>query len=382
MEHLEHGRGTKRLCGCDFNLLEISRLRVSIFLGMDAANACGCKSHRVRRALNLIKPRRITIKTLSLSHIVKSALAVCAIGCSFAATGSHAIAGDTTSADDKLSTPAVQAEAPSRIHVFIQNDFSDKYLTPRGLLVENEGVVWQPLAILLIDLYSADHGFLTDATLAPGNWASVHSHRDGPQLHNWNEDDPFIGLNLKFFKDFELDSTYTAFVSENGSFPTSTNLDEKLTYHDHFIDGFSINPYVEYFDELTNKSTFVINPATSKKGYYFVLGMDPTYTVKTPVVPITFELPTYVSLCSSNFYQRLNGTGGGAGVGVVTTEIKASVPIDFIPKSYGHWTYYAGFQYYYIANQGALDGNATFGAAAGSREHDLYQFHTGVQLFF
>ncbi len=97
-----------------------------------------------------------------------------------------------------------------------------------------------------------------------------------PSLKNWNEDDPFIGVNLKFFKDFELDSTYTAFVSENGSFPTSTNLDEKFIYHDHFISNFSFNPYVEYFDELTNKATFVIDPATSKKGYYFVLGADPT----------------------------------------------------------------------------------------------------------
>jgi len=67
---------------------------------------------------------------------------------------------------------------------------------------------------------------------------------------------------------------------------------------------------------------------------------------------------------------------------VVSTEFKGSIPLDFIPKSYGHWTYYAGVQYYYIANAGALDGNAAFGAAAPSRSHDLYQFHTGFQLFF
>lgn len=317
---------------------------------------------------------------------MKGALALPALACICLATSGTAFAGDTAAtkdAKDKLAAPMVDVPVQSKIHVFIQNEFSDKYLTPRGLLVENEGLVWQPLAILLVNLYSSDSGFLNDVTLAPGNWASVHSHRDGPQLRNWNEDDPFIGLNLKFFKDFELDSTYTAFVSENGSFPTSTNLDEKLIYHDHFLPGgFSINPYVEYFDELTNKATFVINPATSKKGYYFVLGVDPTYTVKTPWVPVTFDVPTYVSLVSNNFYQRKDGSGGGSGVGVFSTEIKASIPIDFIPKAYGHWTAYVGFQYYYIANHGALDGNAAFGAAAPSRSHDLYQVHTGVQLFF
>jgi hypothetical protein len=307
------------------------------------------------------------------------------LACTFFAANGRAVAGDdtTTDAKDKLATPAVDIPEESKLHVFIQNDFSDKYLTPRGLLVEDKGLVWQPLAILLIDLYSAPSGPLTDVTLAPGNWASVHSHRDGPELHNWNEDDPFVGLNLKFYKDFELDSTYTAFVSENGSFKTSTNLDEKLTYHDHFLpEGFSLNPYVEYFDELTNKATFVIDPATSKKGYYFVLGFDPTYTLKTAWVPVTFDAPTYVSLVSNNFYQKTDGTGGGSGVGVFSSEIKVSVPLDFIPKAYGHWTAYAGFQYYYIANQGALDGNAAFGASAPDRNHDLYQFHTGVQLFF
>ena len=266
--------------------------------------------------------------------------------------------------------------------MFFQNEFSDKYITPRGLLVENEGVVWQPLIVLMCDLYSADHGFITDVTVQASDWASVHSHRDGPQKLNFNEDDPSVGLDLKFFKDFELDSSYTAFVSENGAYPTSTNLDEKLTYHDHFVEGFALNPYVEYFQEMTNKATFDLVPALSKKGYYFVLGFDPTYTVKTPLVPITFEAPTDVTFCSENFYQRASGAPGGSGVGVVSTEFKASIPLDFIPKSYGHWTYYAGVQYYYIANQGALDGNATFGANAPNRSHDLYQFHTGLQLFF
>ena len=311
-------------------------------------------------------------------------MAAGALTCTFFAGTHSAVAGDDgTDAKDKLSTPMVAAPSTPSLHMFIQNDFSDKYLTPRGLLVENEGVVWQPLAILLMDLYSADHGFLTDVTLAPGNWASVHSHRDGPQHHNWNEDDPFVGLNLKFFKDFEFDTTYTAFVSENGSFPTSTNLDLKLTYHDHCLPGgFALNPYVEFFDELTNKATFVLVPATSTKGYYFVLGMDPTYTVKTSWVPITFDAPTFVSLVSQNFYQRTGGLDGGAGVGVVSSEIKGSIPLTFMPKSFGSWTYYAGFQYYYVANQGALDGNAAFGANAPSRSHDLYQFHTGIQLFF
>ncbi|HWB58339.1 MAG TPA: hypothetical protein VG733_02560 [Chthoniobacteraceae bacterium] len=336
-----------------------------------------------------IKPstKETSIKTKPLFTIVKSTLAVIALACAFVSTGGRAAAGDMTTsgtgADAKGTTaPATPSEEP-KIHFLLQNEFSDKYITPRGLIVEDKGVVWQPLGVMLIDLYSKDSGFLTDVTLAPANWASVHSHRAGPQNRNWNEDDPSIALNLTFYKDLELDSTYTAFVSENGAYPTSTNLDEKLTYHDNFIPGgFSINPYVEYFDELTNKATFNLVPATSKRGYYFVLGVDPKYTVKTAWEPITFELPTFVSVVSDHFYQRKDGSPGGSGVGVFSSEFKASIPLDFVPKGYGHWTAYAGFQYYYIANHGALDGNSVFGASAPDRNHDLYQFHTGIQIFF
>lgn len=315
----------------------------------------------------------------SFNNVVKGALAAAVLSCVFLVAAIPAIAGD---AEDKLSKPIIDTPPSSRLHIFIQNEFSDKYLTPRGLLVENEGVSWQPLVILLANLYSADKGFLTDATLTPGIWNCVNSHKDGPENKNWNEVDPFIGLTLKFFKDFQLDTTYTAFVSQNGSFNTSTNLDVKLTYHDHFIEGFSLNPYVEYFDELTNKATFVLVPATSQKGFYFVLGIDPTYTFKTPWVPVTIDIPTYVSFVSNNFYQKFDGSGGGSGVGVFSTEFRVSAPLTFIPKSYGNWTVYTGVQYYYINNQGAIDGNAAYGAAAPSTSNDLYQFHAGLQLFF
>ncbi len=97
---------------------------------------------------------------------------------------------------------------------------------------------------------------------------------------------------------------------------------------------------------------------------------------------MTLDFPTYVSLVSNNFYQRKDGSGGGSGVGVFSSEIKATVPITFIPKEYGNWSTYVGFQYYYIANQGALDGNATLGASAPNRDHSLYQVHAGIQLFF
>ncbi len=117
---------------------------------------------------------------------MKRAGAICALACIALATQAPALAGDGTASTSDSKTvvtpPVPDNPFGSKIHLFVQNEFSDRYLTPRGLLVENEGLVWQPLAILMFDVYSADSGFLTDATIAPGNWASIHSHRDGPEL--------------------------------------------------------------------------------------------------------------------------------------------------------------------------------------------------------
>ena len=282
-------------------------------------------------------------------------------------------------ADAKLSKSVIEPEPESKIHGLINLEISDHYITPRGLDVENQGVIFQPLVLLFWDLYSSKTGFLNDVTLTTGVWNSWHTRKSGANPGQWNEIDPITGLTFKFLNDLQFDVFYTAFRSQTDSYDTSTNLDLKLTYHDHFMGDFSINPYVEFFDEISNKATVELVPAESHTSYYFQLGIDPTYSSKA--CPVKVELPTYVSLVGSDFYQRFSGAAGGSGVGVFSTELKVSVPLDFIPKGYGHWTAYAGFQYYYLNNPGLLDGNVALGATS-ARKHDLYQLHGGITIFF
>src|ERR1700674_5529106 len=58
-------------------------------------------------------------------------------------------------------------------------DASDHYITPRGLNVEDKGLVVQPLMLLFWKLHGADQGAVSDVTLTTGIWNSLHSHRAG-----------------------------------------------------------------------------------------------------------------------------------------------------------------------------------------------------------
>jgi hypothetical protein len=120
----------------------------------------------------------------------------------------------------------------------------------------------------------------------------------------------------------------------------------------------------------------VFNPATSEESNYFTIGIDPS----TKLGPVKFEFPMYINLVNDGFYQKFDGTGGGSGLAVFGAEIKASVPLTFIPKDMGSWTLYAGVKYYHLNNQGLLDGNQVL----TSEEHkkDLVQYHAGIAIFF
>jgi hypothetical protein len=88
-----------------------------------------------------------------------------------------------------------------------------------------------------------------------------------------------------------------------------------------------------------------------------------------------------VNIVSSDFYQKFNGQNGGSGAAVISTGIKFSTPLKFMPKSYGSWTAYAGYEFYYLNNQGLLDGNEALTGKTHD-ERDLSRFYGGINVFF
>lgn len=323
----------------------------------------------------MLKASSLPMKT-SLIHRCKVSLASLALGACVLLPAVTSQAGESA----KLSPIVEPPPSSSWVHALLKLDFSDHYITPRGLNVENQGLVFQPLFLVFWNLYSNPDGFLNDVTLTTGVWSSFHSRESGPDEGNWNEFDPIAGLGFKFAKYWSFDVNYTAFESMVSAYPTSQHLELKLGFNDAAFTGsqvFSINPYVAFWKELKNKSTVAFNPATSSESYYFTIGMTPTIDLKK----VKFEFPTFINIVDNDFYQQFDGTGGGSGVAVIRTGVQATVPLSFVPKSMGFWSLYAGVKYYHLDNPGLLDGNQVLGAD-GARKRDLVQFHGGISIFF
>lgn len=289
---------------------------------------------------------------------------------------------DVTATTDSTKAPKnVVIETPPAeqwVHFLLITDFSDRYITPRGLLVSDQGMTNQDIALVFWDVYHNKdaNSFLNDITITTGGFFDFDTVASGARRNtNWVEFDPIAGVAYKFLNNWKLETNYTSFISPQGDYPTSSHLQIQLTYNDAFCKYFSLNPYVAYWQELDHKATVDLYDPTSRRGFYFTAGVDPTISLSCCKI----EFPTYINLVSSHFYQQFNGDPGGSGLAVFGTEAKISVPLNFIPKSAGFWTLYAGVKYYHLSNAGLTDGNI---ALSNNGKSDLVQFHGGLTIFF
>jgi len=267
----------------------------------------------------------------------------------------------------------------SRVHAVLAWDFSTDYITPRGLHVEDQGVVAQPLMLVLWNLHASDRGPLADVTLTTGLWNSLHSHKAGFKPSRWNEIDPILALGMKFREGFTVDASTTAFYTPTDSYSTSTHVAFKVTFDNANLPGVALRPYAAYWFELHNKSTVVFNPLTSSEGSYLTLGATPTF--KLGSAGSSLEVGAFANIVSSSFYQRFDGSNGGSGLALVSVAPKLSVPLKGLGVSRGAWTAYVGGNYYHLRNEGLLDGNEVL-IAGGERKSNLTQLRAGFSVFF
>ncbi len=266
----------------------------------------------------------------------------------------------------------------SNVNVVVAFDVSDHYITPRGLNVEDEGVIVQPLMLMMWKLYGANQGAVSDVTLTTGVWNSFHSHPAGATPSRWNEIDPILGVAVKFRKGFTVDAATTAFYTPTDSYETSSHAAFKLTYNDSFWKEFALNPYVAYWRELKNKSTVMFDPATSKESGYLTLGATPTFGIGAG--GSSLEVAAFTNIVESSFYQRFDGSDGGSGLALVSVSPKVSVPLKFLGVSHGAWKASVAASYFHFRNEGLMDGNQVL--ANPERKSNLTQFHGGVSVFF
>jgi hypothetical protein len=302
----------------------------------------------------------------------------------------------TTCAISAASLPLAAEEAktvdptpPSRVHALVNVEVSNEYLTPRGMIVENKGVVIQPLVLAFVNLYKGD-SFINDVTAVPGVWSSVHTHKNtagGTRPNYWNEVDPILGLNTTFAKDFTLSLTYTAFQSQNATFPTSQHLETKLVFDDSkYLKAFALHPYFIYWQELEHKATdadvpnLVFPTATPNNqpgpSYYFDVGITPSYTFEK--ISLKVEAPIRALFPDKRFYGEYYGKSST--VGLYELGLKGTIPMNFMPKGYGNWSFHAGVRYMKFVDRNLI-GLQNF-LAPGKPTTDTVQVYGGVSTFF
>lgn len=238
-------------------------------------------------------------------------------------------------------------EAPSRVNALVDLGIASHYLTPRGMDVVRQGVVFQPMVLTFFNVYKSD-SFINSATVVAGMWncfatsKQPSSDSNGTSKTGWIETDPIAGLSFGVAKNFTLSVTYTAFSMQIDNIPFSQHLETKLAFNDgDYLKSFALHPYVLYWQELSGKAVASTdtNPESS---FYFDVGVAPSFTFDK-FYSLKLEAPCRILMADPNFY----GTGAGPTPFVSLYEfgVKASMPLAFMPPGYGHWNASVGFKH-------------------------------------
>jgi hypothetical protein len=245
--------------------------------------------------------------------------------------------------------PAMLDEAPPapttpQIHGFFESQFKTAYITPRGLIVQDKGLVVQPVGGIVIDAYDGA-GLLNNIAVIGGQWSSIDTAEDNSSVGYYDETDPFGEVDTKWWDSkLEVSVTYVAFISPQDEYKTEHNIETKVGFDDSdYLHAFALHPYMKFFYEVKGDSTVV----TGRRGntYDFEIGGAPSYTLKSfPDYPITISLPTFFTVGPHNFW------GGSQNFGTFQTAVSLSMPLTFIPVRFGYWHLDGSFTYVYEIN--------------------------------
>jgi hypothetical protein len=207
-------------------------------------------------------------------------------------------------------------------------DFPSKYIF-RGITQESDsGLTMFPYGDIGIAFYSGDGG-LKSASVNFGVWNALmtgSSGLDGPFEKLHYEQDFYTTLGLGFDHGISLATTWTAYTSPNGMFPTVQELAFKVSK------AHMLNPYGLIAFELKNQAD-----AGSNEGTYLELGVGPTWPLAGGKA--TIAVPVKLGLSLNDYYETADGDQkfGYFDVGALFT-----VPLGSPTSKYGAWNFHAG----------------------------------------
>ena len=131
-----------------------------------------------------------------------------------------------------------------------------------------------------------------------------------------------------------------------------------MEYDDSDLLGaFALHPHFYFHQELSNHAGLAYEKGTAfasnaPQGQYYEFGIAPGYTFAEKTrYPLAVTFPSSVGLGSNGFF--------GQGFGYFSTGLEFSVPLAFVPESYGAWTTSVTGLYYRLGSTSAFYTNSS-----------------------
>lgn len=258
-----------------------------------------------------------------------------------------------------------------QLHGFGDVSVKSDYVTPRGLVVVDDGVTVQVLNGLVA---VAPGGFAIHA----GTWLDLNpSYNRAENITAVNEFDWFVGISGNIAPKLEAGVEYSEFISGQPSvaFKPERNIEFSLKYHDGGKDSkVTINPYAKLFWAVDSKSSTVV---LGKAGDTFdvELGMTPTIKVGEG----SLSAPTWITVGPKTYWGKNGDAIKDSNFGVFSTGIKGSIPISMFKGGGASASLYAQLQYYHLINDNLEAARFILTRSTGE---DKLTFGAGISVGF
>lgn len=240
-----------------------------------------------------------------------------------------------------MAGAAHAADGDYELHGFGDVSVKSDYVTPRGLVVVDDGVTVQVLNGVVLKTPAG-------ITFHAGTWVDLNpGYNKKENKTSVNEFDFFVGVGGYVAPKVEVGAEYIQFISgqPSNAFKTERNIEFSLKYHDGDKDSpITINPYAKLFWAVDSRSSTVV---TGKAGGTFDVELGVVPTVKAG--PATVSFPTWITVGPKTYWGNTSDAISDSNFGVVSTGLKAETPLTFLKGGAGA-SIYAQVQYYHLIN--------------------------------
>lgn len=266
-------------------------------------------------------------------------------------------------------TASAQDEAGWQLHGFGDVSLKTDYVTPRGLVVVDDGVTVQ----VLNGLVAVSPG---GVAFHAGTWVDLNpGYNKLENITTVNEFDFFFGVSATIAPKLEAGVEYSQFISGQPSvaFKDERNIEFSLKYHDGEKDSqVTINPYAKLFWAFDSKSSTVV---LGKAGGTFDVELGAVPTVK--LGDASLSAPTWITVGPKTYWGKTSDLIDDSNFGVVSTGLKGSIPLKFSGGASA--SLWAQAQYYHLINDNLAVARTILTRSTGK---DKVTFGVGISYGF